>query len=82
MLYFATRKELFDVESSELKFWANNYEVTFNIQKSMKHSNDMNVVSYMDVIDQAVASVVRSFRYQRIVSSYFTQFSWGGNQLF
>ncbi|KAK4731338.1 hypothetical protein R3W88_024326 [Solanum pinnatisectum] len=48
---------LVDIESRELKFRVNEDEVTFNVCKSMKHPSDINVVSTVDVIDEAVASV-------------------------
>ncbi|XP_049369334.1 uncharacterized protein LOC125834207 [Solanum verrucosum] len=48
---------LVDVESGELKFRVNEDEVTFNVQKLMKHPSDIHVVSMIDVIDKAVASV-------------------------
>ncbi|KAK4731502.1 hypothetical protein R3W88_024490 [Solanum pinnatisectum] len=41
----------------QLKFWVNKDEVTFNVCKSMKHPSDIHVVSTIDVINEAVASV-------------------------
>ncbi|KAK4718037.1 hypothetical protein R3W88_016375 [Solanum pinnatisectum] len=55
--FLATGRALVDVESGELKFQVNEDEVTFNVCKSMKHSSDIHVVSTVDVIDEAVASV-------------------------
>ncbi|XP_049352117.1 uncharacterized protein LOC125816514 [Solanum verrucosum] len=55
--FLATRRALVDVESGELKFRVNEAEVTFNFCKSMKHPSDIHVVSTVDVIDEAVASV-------------------------
>lgn len=45
------------VESCELKFRVNEYEATFSVCKSMKHSRDIHVVSTIDVIDEVVANV-------------------------
>ena len=53
----ATGKALVDVECGELKFWVNNEEVTFNVCQSMKRPTDLHVVSVVDVVDEAVASV-------------------------
>ncbi|XP_049364121.1 uncharacterized protein LOC125828841 [Solanum verrucosum] len=55
--FLATKRALVDDESGELKFRVNNKEVNFNVCKSMKHPCDMHVVSYVDVIDDDVASV-------------------------
>ncbi|KAK4718125.1 hypothetical protein R3W88_016463 [Solanum pinnatisectum] len=55
--FLATGRALVDVESGELKFQVNEDEVTFNVCKSMKHPSDIHVVSTIDVIDEAVASV-------------------------
>ncbi|XP_015163800.1 uncharacterized protein [Solanum tuberosum] len=55
--FLATRRALVDVESGELKFRVNKYEVTFNVCKSMKHPSDIHVVSTIDKTDEAVASV-------------------------
>ncbi|XP_049399755.1 uncharacterized protein LOC125863801 [Solanum stenotomum] len=55
--FLATKRALVDDESGELKFGVNNKEVNFNVCKSMKHPCDMHVVSYVDVIDDDVASV-------------------------
>ncbi|XP_049399748.1 uncharacterized protein LOC125863789 [Solanum stenotomum] len=55
--YLATGRALVNVESGELKFRVNEDEVTFNVCKSMKHPSDINVVSTIDVIDEAMASV-------------------------
>ncbi|KAK4733845.1 hypothetical protein R3W88_008106 [Solanum pinnatisectum] len=55
--FLAIGRALVDVESEELKFWVNEDEVTFNVCKSMKHQCDIHVVSTIDVIDEAVASV-------------------------
>ncbi|KAK4731405.1 hypothetical protein R3W88_024393 [Solanum pinnatisectum] len=38
-------------------FWVNEEEVTFNVCKSMKQPSDIHVVSNIDVIYEAVASV-------------------------
>ncbi|XP_049381256.1 uncharacterized protein LOC125845766 [Solanum stenotomum] len=55
--FLAIERVLVDVESRELKFRVNEDEVTFNVYKSMKHPGDIYVVSTVDVIDEAVASV-------------------------
>ncbi|KAK4729713.1 hypothetical protein R3W88_022701 [Solanum pinnatisectum] len=55
--FLATERALVDVESEKLKFRVNKDEVTFNVYKSMKHPSDIHVVSTVDVIDEAVASV-------------------------
>ncbi|KAK4713523.1 hypothetical protein R3W88_019430 [Solanum pinnatisectum] len=55
--FLATGRALVDVESGELKFQVTEDEVTFNVCKSMKHPSDIHVVSTIDVIDKAVASV-------------------------
>ncbi|XP_015169021.1 uncharacterized protein [Solanum tuberosum] len=55
--FLATERALVDVESGELKFRVNDEEVTFNACKSMKQPSDIHVVSTIDVIDEAVASV-------------------------
>ncbi|XP_049378078.1 uncharacterized protein LOC125842818 [Solanum stenotomum] len=55
--FLATDRALVDVENGKLKFRVNEDEVTFNVCKSMKHPNDIHVVSTVDVIDEAVASV-------------------------
>ncbi|XP_049345462.1 uncharacterized protein LOC125809981 [Solanum verrucosum] len=55
--FLANGRALMDVESGELKFWVNEEEVTFNVCKSMKQPSDIRVVSTIDVIDEAVASV-------------------------
>ncbi|XP_049367976.1 uncharacterized protein LOC125832828 [Solanum verrucosum] len=54
--FLATEIALVDVESGELKFWVNDEEVTFNVCELIKH-----VVSTLDVIDKAVASVCDVF---------------------
>ena len=46
-----------DVESGELKFRVNENKVTFNVCKSMKHPSDIHMISTVDIIDEAVASV-------------------------
>ncbi|XP_049397390.1 uncharacterized protein LOC125861568 [Solanum stenotomum] len=55
--FLAIGRALLDVESGELKFQVNEDEVTFNACKSMKHPSDIHVVSTIDVIDEAGASV-------------------------
>ncbi|KAK4723994.1 hypothetical protein R3W88_026773 [Solanum pinnatisectum] len=55
--FLAIGRALVDVESGELKFQVNEDEVTFNVCKSMKHLSDIHVVSTIDVIDEAMASV-------------------------
>ncbi|XP_049357518.1 uncharacterized protein LOC125822175 [Solanum verrucosum] len=55
--FLATKRPLVDVESGELMFRVNEDEVTFNVYKPMKHPSDIHVVSTVDVIDEAVASV-------------------------
>ncbi|XP_049348193.1 uncharacterized protein LOC125812760 [Solanum verrucosum] len=55
--FLATRRALVDLESGELKFQVNEDRVTFNVCKSMKQPSDIHVVSTIDVIDEAVASV-------------------------
>ncbi|XP_049388867.1 uncharacterized protein LOC125853241 [Solanum stenotomum] len=55
--FLATGTALLDVESGELMFRVNEDEVTFNVCKSMKHLSDIHVVSTVEVIDDAVASV-------------------------
>uniref|UniRef100_M1D9Z2 Integrase core domain containing protein n=1 Tax=Solanum tuberosum TaxID=4113 RepID=M1D9Z2_SOLTU len=55
--FLATKRALVDDESGELKFRVNNKEVNFNVCKSMKHPCNMHIVSYVDVIDDDVASV-------------------------
>ncbi|XP_049406170.1 uncharacterized protein LOC125869773 [Solanum stenotomum] len=55
--FLATGRALVDVKSRELKFRVNEDEATFNVCKSMKHPRDIHVVSTIDVIDKAVASV-------------------------
>ncbi|XP_015163499.1 uncharacterized protein [Solanum tuberosum] len=54
---FATRRALVDIESGELKFWVYEYEVTFNVCKSMKHPSYFHVVSTIGINDEVVASV-------------------------
>jgi len=54
--FLATEIALVDVESGELKFWVNDEEVTFNVCILIKH-----MVSTLDVIDEAVASVCEVF---------------------
>ncbi|XP_049348214.1 uncharacterized protein LOC125812788 [Solanum verrucosum] len=56
-LFLATARVLVDVESVKLNFWVNEEEVTFNVCKSMKQPSDIQVVSTIDVIEEAVASV-------------------------
>ncbi|XP_049345493.1 uncharacterized protein LOC125810019 [Solanum verrucosum] len=55
--FLATKRALVDVQNGELKFRVNEYEVSFNVCKSMKHPSDIHVVSTIDVIDKTVASV-------------------------
>ncbi|KAK4723774.1 hypothetical protein R3W88_026553 [Solanum pinnatisectum] len=55
--FLETGRALVDVESGELKFWVNEDEVTFIVCMSMKHPSDIHVVSTVDVIVEAVASV-------------------------
>ncbi|KAK4737182.1 hypothetical protein R3W88_000879 [Solanum pinnatisectum] len=55
--FLATGRALVDVESGELKFRVNEDELSFNVCKSMKYPSDIHVVSTIDVIDEAVASV-------------------------
>ncbi|XP_049368425.1 uncharacterized protein LOC125833324 [Solanum verrucosum] len=57
ILVKATGKALVDVECGELKFCVNGEEFTFNVCKSMKQPNDLHVISVIDVIDEAVASM-------------------------
>ncbi|KAK4709762.1 hypothetical protein R3W88_004275 [Solanum pinnatisectum] len=59
--FLATRRALVDVENSELKFRVNDEEVIFNVCKSIKQPSDTHVVSTIDVIDDAVASVSEVF---------------------
>ncbi|XP_049352591.1 uncharacterized protein LOC125817043 [Solanum verrucosum] len=60
--FLATRRALVDVESGKLKFRVNANEVTFNICKSMKQPSNIHVVSTMELIDKAVASVSHLMR--------------------
>uniref|UniRef100_M1DH28 Integrase core domain containing protein n=1 Tax=Solanum tuberosum TaxID=4113 RepID=M1DH28_SOLTU len=50
--FFATGQTLVDVERGELKFRLNKEEVNFNICRSMKQPQDMNVLSAMEVFDE------------------------------
>ncbi|XP_049392923.1 uncharacterized protein LOC125857353 [Solanum stenotomum] len=50
--FLATGQALVDVERGELKFRINKEEVNFNICRSMKQPQDMNVVSAMEVFDE------------------------------
>ncbi|XP_015169396.1 uncharacterized protein [Solanum tuberosum] len=50
----ATKRNLVDVESGELKFWVNEEEFTLNVCKSLNPPCDIHVVS---MIDETVASV-------------------------
>lgn len=49
--FFATKRALVDVESSELKFWVNGEEENFNVCKSIMQLSDLQVVPPIDVID-------------------------------
>ncbi|KAK4729866.1 hypothetical protein R3W88_022854 [Solanum pinnatisectum] len=55
--FLATGRALVDIESGKLKFQVNEDEVTFTVCNSMKHPSDIHMVSTVDVIDEAVASV-------------------------
>ncbi|KAK4718040.1 hypothetical protein R3W88_016378 [Solanum pinnatisectum] len=55
--FLATGRALVDVESGELKFRVNKDEVALNVCKSMKYPSDIHVVSTIDFIDEAMASV-------------------------
>ncbi|XP_049400065.1 uncharacterized protein LOC125864194 [Solanum stenotomum] len=48
--FLATGRALVDVERGELKFRLNKDEVKFNICRSMKQPNDMNVISAIEVV--------------------------------
>ncbi|XP_049406213.1 uncharacterized protein LOC125869831 [Solanum stenotomum] len=48
--FLATGRALVDVERGELKFTLNKEEVKFNICRSMKQPNDMNVISAIEVV--------------------------------
>ncbi|KAK4718859.1 hypothetical protein R3W88_017197 [Solanum pinnatisectum] len=48
--FLATWRALVDVERGELKFRLNKDEVKFNIYRSIKQPNDMNVVSAIEVV--------------------------------
>lgn len=58
------------MECGELNFKVNDEEVTFNICNSMKQPKEYQVVSYIDVIENAVASVEESYS---IGGSHFPQ---------
>jgi len=53
----ATSKALVDVEGGELKFRINEEEVSFNICMIMKYPSDLHMVSHLDQINEAVASI-------------------------
>ena len=55
--FLSTEKSLIDAESGELKFQMNGEEVTFNVWKLMKQPSDLHMISVIDVIDEAVASM-------------------------
>lgn len=55
--FLAIERALVDVESGELKFQVNNEEVTFNVCKSMKQPNNLNVLSIINIVDDVVPSV-------------------------
>ncbi|XP_055800394.1 uncharacterized protein LOC129869817 [Solanum dulcamara] len=55
--FLDTDRALVDMESGELKFQINGEEVTFNVYKLMKQPNDLHVISVINVIDEAIASV-------------------------
>ncbi|XP_049345416.1 uncharacterized protein LOC125809927 [Solanum verrucosum] len=55
--FLATGRALVNVESGDLKFRVKEDEVTFNVCKSMKQPSDIYMVSTIDVVDEAVASV-------------------------
>lgn len=54
--FLTIKRVLVDVESGELKFWVNDEEVTFNVCILMKLPSELQVVSVIDVMDEAVAS--------------------------
>ncbi|KAK4726766.1 hypothetical protein R3W88_031683 [Solanum pinnatisectum] len=55
--FLESGRALVDVESGELKFWVNEDEVIFDVRKSTKHPNDIQVISTDNIIDEAVDSV-------------------------
>ncbi|KAK4737176.1 hypothetical protein R3W88_000873 [Solanum pinnatisectum] len=67
--FLPTRRALVDVESGELKFRVNDEEVTFNLCKSMKKPSDIHVVSTIDVIDEAVASMSEVFYMGKLLAA-------------
>ncbi|XP_049356983.1 uncharacterized protein LOC125821608 [Solanum verrucosum] len=60
--FSSSGRALVDVESGESKFLVNDEDFTFNVCKSIKQPSDINVVSTLDVIDEAVTSVSEVFR--------------------
>ncbi|XP_055836409.1 uncharacterized protein LOC129905048 [Solanum dulcamara] len=50
-LFLATKCGLVDMQTGQLKFLLNNKKVIFDICREMKHHNDLQVVSIIDVVD-------------------------------
>ncbi|WMV58953.1 hypothetical protein MTR67_052338 [Solanum verrucosum] len=55
--FLAMRETLVDVDNGDLKFRANEEELSFNIHKSMKYPSDMHVMLHLEQIDKAVTSI-------------------------
>lgn len=55
-LFLDTRRAIVDAESGELKFWVNDKEVTSNVCKSIRKPNDLQVHSFIDVVDDTIAT--------------------------
>ncbi|KAK4706993.1 hypothetical protein R3W88_033465 [Solanum pinnatisectum] len=72
--FLAIERALVDVESGKLKFRVNNYEVSFNICKSMKQPSNIHVVSIEDVIDEALASVSHLVRRNKPLESVLANY--------
>lgn len=56
-LFLATNRAFVDVESGEINFKANGKEVGFNVCKSMKQPSDIYLLTIINVVDKAIASV-------------------------
>nr|XP_016440956.1 PREDICTED: uncharacterized protein LOC107766661 [Nicotiana tabacum] len=52
--FLATGRELMESERSEIKFWVNEEEVTFQTSKGMKLPNAYESISVIDVVEDAV----------------------------
>ena len=55
--FLATGRALVDMEKGQMKFWLNNEEVTFNICRSMRQSDELQSVSTISYRVESLSKV-------------------------